>query len=68
MIPEIGKPNILKLTTVVLLCTFLAATQDIVVDGWALNLLQKFVFLFSNTYTLYHIVIVWINVYVICIS
>lgn len=62
LLPEMGKPNILKLTTVVILCTFLAATQDIVVDGWALNLLQKFVFLFSYTHTLYHIVIVWINV------
>jgi len=47
LLPETGKPNILKLTYIVLLCNFLAATQDIAVDGWALNLLQKFVFLFS---------------------
>ncbi|CAH1724877.1 unnamed protein product, partial [Aphis gossypii] len=41
LLPETGKPNILKLTCIVILCNFLAATQDIAVDGWALNLLQK---------------------------
>jgi hypothetical protein len=40
------KPNIIKLAFVVFICTFLAATQDIAVDGWALTLLQKFVLLF----------------------
>ncbi|XP_060833849.1 acetyl-coenzyme A transporter 1-like isoform X2 [Rhopalosiphum padi] len=35
------KPNIIKLAFVVFICTLLAATQDIAVDGWALTLLQK---------------------------
>ncbi|XP_026822981.1 acetyl-coenzyme A transporter 1-like [Rhopalosiphum maidis] len=38
---EAEKPNVLKLTSVFLISTFLVATQDIVVDGWALTLLQK---------------------------
>jgi len=46
------KPNIIKLAFVVFICTLLAATQDIAVDGWALTLLQKFVLLFSFTFTI----------------
>lgn len=41
LLPETGKPNILKLVFVFFTSTFMAATQDIVVDGWALTLLQK---------------------------
>jgi len=53
LLPETGKPNILKLVFVFFISTVMAATQDIVVDGWALTLLQKFVFLFSVTYVYY---------------
>jgi len=49
LFPETGKPNILKLVLVFFTITFMAATQDVVVDGWALTLLQKFVFLFTYT-------------------
>ncbi|XP_060835227.1 acetyl-coenzyme A transporter 1-like [Rhopalosiphum padi] len=42
LFPETNKkPNILKLVLLMFLCNFLAATQDIAVDGWALTLLQK---------------------------
>ncbi|CAI6364916.1 unnamed protein product [Macrosiphum euphorbiae] len=41
LLPKTGKPNILKLVFVFFISTFMAATQDIVVDGWALTLLQK---------------------------
>jgi len=43
LLPETGKPNILKLVFMFFTSTFMAATQDIVVDGWALTLLQKLV-------------------------
>ncbi|KAL5240883.1 hypothetical protein ACI65C_008293 [Semiaphis heraclei] len=41
LLPETGKPNILKLVFVFFITSFMAATQDVVVDGWALTLLQK---------------------------
>ncbi|XP_012567090.1 acetyl-coenzyme A transporter 1 isoform X1 [Hydra vulgaris] len=34
-------PNVIFLTVIFFLLNFLAATQDIVVDGWALTMLQK---------------------------
>ncbi|XP_057695414.1 acetyl-coenzyme A transporter 1 [Corythoichthys intestinalis] len=34
-------PNIIALTSVFFMLTFLAATQDIAVDGWALTMLSK---------------------------
>lgn len=52
LLPEKGKPSLLKLVIVFFITTFMAATQDIAVDGWALTLLRKFVFLF--TYTIMH--------------
>jgi hypothetical protein len=53
LFPETNKkPNILKLVFLMFLCNFLAATQDIAVDGWALTLLQKFVLLSSLTFTI----------------
>lgn len=40
--PETGqKPNIQLLTFIFLMLNFLAATQDIAVDGWALTLLSR---------------------------
>ncbi|XP_060866175.1 acetyl-coenzyme A transporter 1-like isoform X1 [Metopolophium dirhodum] len=41
LLPETGKPNIEKLVYVFFVATFLVATQDIVVDGWALTMLKK---------------------------
>ncbi|XP_026823340.1 acetyl-coenzyme A transporter 1-like [Rhopalosiphum maidis] len=41
LLPETGKPNIEKLVCVFFIATFLVATQDIVVDGWALTMLKK---------------------------
>ena len=38
---EADKPNVAQLTTVFFSLNFLAATQDIAVDGWALTILQK---------------------------
>lgn len=37
-----GDPNVIPLTIVWLTINMLAATQDIVVDGWACSMLQKF--------------------------
>lgn len=45
--PETGNPNILKLLCVCFTAKLLAATQDIVVDGWALTMLKKLVLSFS---------------------
>lgn len=36
-----GEPNILVLTSAFFLLNFLAATQDIAVDGWALTMLKR---------------------------
>ncbi|XP_022174756.1 acetyl-coenzyme A transporter 1-like [Myzus persicae] len=41
LLPEKGKPSLLKLVIVFFITTFMAATQDIAVDGWALTLLRK---------------------------
>lgn len=41
LLPETGKPNIEKLVRVFFVATFLVATQDIIVDGWALTMLKK---------------------------
>lgn len=40
-LPEVGKPNLKMLTSIVFFVNILAATQDIVVDGWALTILKK---------------------------
>lgn len=39
-------PNTTFLTLMFFCLNFLAATQDIAVDGWALTMLRKFVFVF----------------------
>jgi len=36
-----GSPNIQMLTLVFFILNFLAATQDIAVDGWALTMLHR---------------------------
>jgi PAT family acetyl-CoA transporter-like MFS transporter 1 len=40
-LPETGKPNLKMLTTIIFIINILSATQDIVVDGWALTMLKK---------------------------
>ncbi|CAI6351343.1 unnamed protein product [Macrosiphum euphorbiae] len=40
-LPETGKPDILKLSSVFFVTKMLAATQFIVVDSWALTMLKK---------------------------
>lgn len=40
-LPELGKPNLKMLIIVVFVVNVLSATQDIVVDGWALTMLKK---------------------------
>lgn len=42
-LPDTGKPNLKMLIIVIFLINFLSATQDIVVDGWALTMLKKYV-------------------------
>lgn len=39
-----SKPQIHALTCTFFILNFLAATQDVVVDGWALTMLKRFVF------------------------
>lgn len=39
-----NKPNVMALASMFFVQNFLAATQDIVVDGWALTMLKRFVF------------------------
>jgi len=41
-----SKLNINALTLVFFILNFLAATQDIIVDGWALTMLKKLVLMF----------------------
>jgi MFS transporter, PAT family, solute carrier family 33 (acetyl-CoA transportor), member 1 len=41
LLPETGKPNIKMLAYIFFMMNFLAATQDIVVDGWALTILKR---------------------------
>jgi len=42
------KPNINALTLMFFLLNFLAATQDIIVDGWAISMLKRFVVFTRN--------------------
>ncbi|XP_026805456.1 acetyl-coenzyme A transporter 1-like [Rhopalosiphum maidis] len=48
-LPESGKPNLNMIVCVLFLINFLAATQDIVVDSWALSLLKKNNVSYSST-------------------
>ncbi|KAE9540687.1 hypothetical protein AGLY_003932 [Aphis glycines] len=41
LLPETGKPDIVKLMYIFLIINILAATQDIAVDGWALTMLKR---------------------------
>jgi len=41
LLPETGKSNIMMLMYMFFVANFLAATQDIVIDGWALTILKK---------------------------
>lgn len=41
---ETEKPNITMISYALFVTYFLVATQDIIVDGWALTMLKKFVF------------------------
>jgi len=41
LLPETGVPNVKMLMSVFFALNFLAATQDIAVDGWALTMLKK---------------------------
>jgi len=41
LLPEKGKPNVMVLVYLFFITNFLSATQDIVVDGWALTMLKK---------------------------
>lgn len=41
LLPKSGKPDINVLLSVFFIANFLAATQDIAVDGWALTILKK---------------------------
>jgi len=43
LLPETGNPNIMMLVYIFFMVNFLAATQDIAVDGWALTMLKKWV-------------------------
>jgi len=49
-LPETRKPDILKLVIVFFFAKTLAATQDIIVDGWALTMLKKLVLLLTYFY------------------
>lgn len=40
-LPEIGKPNLKMIVCVFFIVNYLCATQDIVVDGWALTMMRK---------------------------
>jgi len=42
LLPETGKPDIVKLMYIFLIINILAATQDIAVDGWALTMLKRY--------------------------
>jgi len=43
LLPETGRPDITMLAYIFFMINFLAATQDIAVDGWALTMLKKWV-------------------------
>jgi len=53
---ETRTPEIMKLVSVFFFMKILGATQDIVVDGWALTMLKKSVLLF--TFLLFQISII----------
>lgn len=40
-LPESGTPDLVMIVCVFFAANFLSATQDIVVDGWALTMLKK---------------------------
>lgn len=40
-LPETGKPNLTLIICLFFVTNYLSATQDIVVDGWALTMLKK---------------------------
>lgn len=40
------RPDTTMLTIMFSVCFFLAATQDVAVDGWSLTMLQKFVYIY----------------------
>jgi hypothetical protein len=40
-----NKSNINALTIMFLISNFLVATQDIIVDGWAIAMLERFIFI-----------------------
>jgi len=42
LLPETGKPDVVKLMYIFLIINILAATQDIAVDGWALTMLKRY--------------------------
>ncbi|KAF0741191.1 Uncharacterized protein FWK35_00035261, partial [Aphis craccivora] len=48
-LPETGKPDILKLFYVIFFVSILVATQDIVVDAWALTMLKKNNVVYAST-------------------
>jgi len=45
LLPNTGTPNVMVLMCMFFVSNFLAATQDIVVDSWALTMLKKLVLL-----------------------
>lgn len=45
------KPNVIALTVMFFTLNFLTATQDIVVDGWAISMLKRFVISFAVNYS-----------------
>jgi len=44
-LPESGKPNLKMIVCVVFAINALSTIQDIVVDGWSLTMLKRFVVL-----------------------
>lgn len=51
-LPETGRPNLKIIIIVIFVINFLSATQDIVIDGWALTMLKKW--LSTNFLLLYY--------------
>ncbi|XP_050058688.1 acetyl-coenzyme A transporter 1-like isoform X2 [Aphis gossypii] len=48
-LPETGKPDILKMFYLIFFVSILVATQDIVVDAWALTMLKKNNVVYAST-------------------
>lgn len=44
-LPESGKPNLKMIVSVVFAMNVLSTIQDVVVDGWSLTMLKRFVVL-----------------------